>query len=519
MSVSRRQFLTYTGAGVGALVLARAFTGCDPAADKEISGTVDWTGQGQTTVPAGQLWEFDPDVSTTVTVDANVIVRGTLRMRPNPGVTHTLRFVNVNEANYVGGGTQVLASDVGLWVMDAGILDAQGQPKAGWNRTGDDSTWTSTDELVVAPNAAQALSLDPPAFASFTKGGNVPSVSYAGTVHKTEVANLTRNVRIEGTAAGRAHVFILSTQPQTLRNIAIRYMGPRQNNASVLGRYGLHFHMCGDNSRGSVVQGVVVRDCGGPAFVPHMSNGVTFTDCVAYRSTGKGYWWDDNTTSDDVSYDHCAAFSVLRPTSGTLSGFHLNKGTNVSCTDSVAAGCVCTSVTSGGFHWPENQWGSWLFTGCVAHNNYGPGVSSWQNTNPDKQNLIDDFVCYRNGDGISDGAYLTAYQYRNAVCFDNIYRTGGGDVAHRAAGTTFDHCTFEKVVIAEHHTLTNPPTAKYLDCKIGSIVVNESPNTAAIPIEFHSTTAAHDLAPSDFQVIVKRSPITVYNSDGSSFTV
>lgn len=59
--------------------------------------------------------------------------------------------------------------------------------------------------------------------------------------------NLTCNVRIEGTEGHRAHVFIHSSQPQSIRYAQLRYMGPRQADGGytslVLGRYGLHFHM------------------------------------------------------------------------------------------------------------------------------------------------------------------------------------------------------------------------------------------------------------------------------------
>ncbi len=43
-----------------------------------------------------------------------------------------------------------------------------------------------------------------------------------------EVMNLTRNVRIEGTPTGKGHIFIRSTQPHTIKYIAIRNMGARK---------------------------------------------------------------------------------------------------------------------------------------------------------------------------------------------------------------------------------------------------------------------------------------------------
>ena len=97
------------------------------------------------TVPAGHTLRFDPASDTTLELTGNLVVMGTLEMKPRPGVRHTLRFVGVDEAAFVGGGMEVLDSDVGLWVMDQGRLDIEGAPRAGWNRTGTHPTWSARD--------------------------------------------------------------------------------------------------------------------------------------------------------------------------------------------------------------------------------------------------------------------------------------------------------------------------------------------------------------------------------------
>ena len=53
-------------------------------------------------------------------------------------------------------------------------------------------------------------------------------------------------------------------RPQALAHTEIRHVAP-----GAIGRYGLHFHLCADGSRGSVVEGVVIRDAESHAFVPH----------------------------------------------------------------------------------------------------------------------------------------------------------------------------------------------------------------------------------------------------------
>jgi hypothetical protein len=84
--------------------------------------------------PAGEL-VFDPAASRTLRSTGNVVVRGRLTMRPSSvAQEHQLTFQGVNEAKFVGGGMDVMASDVGLWVVDAGVLDLEGAPRRAWTR-------------------------------------------------------------------------------------------------------------------------------------------------------------------------------------------------------------------------------------------------------------------------------------------------------------------------------------------------------------------------------------------------
>lgn len=357
-------------------------------------------------VPAGQTWE----IVGTVETPRNVIVRGTLRMRPGS----TLRFTGVDESRFVGGGMDPLESDVGLWVVDAGVLDIQGSPRAGWNRTGTDPSWQAGDEIRVAPVSGRGSDL---AFPAFAPGSPVPQVPGCPPA---EVMNLTRDVVIEGTPTGRSHIFIRSSRPQTIRHCLIRHMGP----TGKLGRYPLHFHHCGDGSRGSLVEGVVVRDSGFRAFVPHMSHGITFRDCVAYTVKSHAYWWDPPDASHDVRFEHCLAAKVISWwESGEggekfrLTAFFLGIGDGNACVD-CAAVAVGGEADSNGFQWPESGSGRWLFEDCVAHNNWANGIFVWDNNGTG--HVIDRFVGYRNGyNGIDHGAYVNGYVYRDCLLVES----------------------------------------------------------------------------------------------------
>src|SRR5262249_61497556 len=112
-----------------------------------------------------------------------------------------------------------------------------------------------------------------------------------------------RNLKIEGASGRYSHVFIRSTQPQIVKNVEVDYMGVPQKSTptGVLGRYALHFHMAGDGSVGSVVDGVVVAHSGTHAFVPHGSNGIDIENTIAYDVGDDAYWWDSNTRTDTTN--------------------------------------------------------------------------------------------------------------------------------------------------------------------------------------------------------------------------
>ena len=55
-------------------------------------------------INAGGQLIFDPTKSATLESKGNVVVSGTLRMRPaNADILHTLRFINIDESKFVGG--------------------------------------------------------------------------------------------------------------------------------------------------------------------------------------------------------------------------------------------------------------------------------------------------------------------------------------------------------------------------------------------------------------------------------
>jgi hypothetical protein len=423
---------------------------------------VDAEVAGVAVMPGGQLM-FDPGASRRLASRGNMVVRGRLVMRPSQAaVSHRLVFTGARERSFVGGGMDVVARDTGLWVMEAGRLDIAGTPKLAWTRAAGaleagatritlqaaPAGWRPGDELAVTPTTSPARDGNTDDYDLVTVkavsgrtvtlsaplGRDHPAVRVAaGRTFTAEILNLTRNVRIEGTPRGRAHVFVRSSRPQSIRQAAIRHMGPRKPadefSEFVLGRYALHLHMCGNGSKGSLVEGVVIRDAGSHAFVPHLSNGITFRDCISHDTYEDAYWWDDppdtrtkGDPSHDILYDRCVASLVRHdpPYRGyRLTGFFIGRGNGNVARDCVAVG-VQGATDASGFEWPEGSEGVWKFTGCVAHNNAEHGIFTWQNTG--LVHVISDYVGYHNTEaGISHGAYQNPYVYRDSVLYGNGY--------------------------------------------------------------------------------------------------
>jgi hypothetical protein len=399
--------------------------------------------------------------SATLESSCNVVVRGLLSMRPkSPSVVHRLIFVDVDEGKFVGEGTKVLDSDVGLWVMDRGALDIAGSSKRAWTRTvsgvrkgvttlelrDPPKGWRVGDKIVLTPTRSPAgwehhSSYDEARIRAIF-GNTVrlsrptrfahPAVEVrAGLVLTPEVLNLTRNARIRGTRRGRAHVFINSSRRQTIRYAKLSHMGPRRTNSKrdytepVTGRYPLHFHMCGNGSRGSLVKGTVVTKSGNRAFVPHESNGIAFRDCISHDTMDGAFWWDPpdedghhSHKSNRIVWERSVASLVSQEygdPAGRLNGFLLGAGVDNVVRDCVAVG-VQKSIDANGYLWPPSAGNTWVFKDNVSHNNFSHGVFNWTN----RREMLETrgLVAYHNGKtGITHGAYLSPHLYKDVSLY------------------------------------------------------------------------------------------------------
>ncbi|MGQ0671112.1 MAG: hypothetical protein ACT4PO_15875 [Actinomycetota bacterium] len=526
--------------------------------------------------PDGEL-VFEPDHSRTLRCAGNVTVRGRLTMRPaGPKTVHRLIFPGVHEQQFVGGGHEVLDSDVGLWVMDRGKLDVAGAAKDPWLRAsgsipagateiglaGVPNGWSAGDEVAMAPTAPDDYLNFEIRTITDVAGSQVglssptdhlhPAIAVGGNLLGAEVLNLTRNVRIEGTASGRAHVFLHVTRPQTLEYASIRHMGPRRSpEEKILGRYGLHFHECNQGSLGSTVEGVVIRDTGNHAFVPHQSHGITLDRCVSFATQEHAFWWDPpesktvRNATNGSKWLSCVAADVTVDGDAdsffTLAGFSHGEGD-----DNVATGCVAVGVrggvTSSGFLWPARviaDGGVWVHDDNVAHNNSKQGVFVWQNASV--VHLVRRLLCYNNGSyGIDHGAYIDPFQYIDCTLIGN----GLGGVLQHAGQTILVH-KYEGLVVDSagrapygititKHSLGPPGRPLFLDCAIEGYTLStvnldeRTLNPGFYDFVNVTVAGARDLEPTDFHLgtmhpesvfRVQRRDGSAYQLDGPNLTV
>ena len=445
----------------------------DISAGHTITYDVAQTAIAGVQIAASASLVFDPSKNTVLESSGNIINEGLLKMNPSSqSIKHTLRFTSVVENNFVGGGMDVLTTDVGLWVMNNGQLDLQGAQKTSWTRALDTllggtskinllsapQGWAAGDQLITTPTAAP----NTPAFVSAFDDNQITSVSGGSVSLNTplaythpkvngqwtaEVINVTRNVSIEGTPLGRSHIFIRSGKPQTLKYIQLRFMGPRKDingdriTELIKGRYALHFHHSMDGSRGSIIEGCVIRDTGNHSYVPHVSHGIVFKNNVAYNVTETPFWWDETDASHDIIWDGnivalskfvSHSISVLTafdpgqfPPTLSSSGFLMGKGDDNVCINNVAVGCTGDPGAGAAYNWEANSEGVWKFENNVAHNNDN-GLRVWQVT--PRHHVIRGYTAYNNGTGIFHGAYANSYKYADSYLYANAFEIKAGSI-------------------------------------------------------------------------------------------
>lgn len=442
---------------------------------------------------------FDPNKDSKLVTNKNMIVTGKLAMKPaNADIEHFVQFTGIDERTFVGGGMTPLATDVGLWVMDAGQMDVTGTAKTSWTTATDTLSvgattvtlknaptgWRIGDTIIITPTEAPTVGN-----ASYTAveereitaiSGNTVTFSNGlsrahpkvNNMWTAEVGNLTRNVRIEGTSTkvtttehdapdaddrhnGNSHIFIHSQNPQTISHAQLRYMGSAGADERVrdpmqqvkLGRYSLHFHHAGKGSTGSTVDGVVVRNANFHQFVPHASDGITMKNNIAYDNKSGAFWWDLHSLDPDSDSHHSVwdhnLVAKMRPRGDFAHslGFFQPAGFDNKTLNNTYVGALGGNEDYGGYVWINSNIGVWAFDGNTAHNNNSSGMRVWQNS--PHVHPITNFAFYHNKYfGMNHGAYVNDYNFVNGYVYGN---EKGGLMSHANSNTAVQQ-RYENVV-------------------------------------------------------------------------
>jgi hypothetical protein len=172
-----------------------------------------------------------------------------------------------------------------------------------------------TEERVITAVDGVKLTLDRPlAFAHAGDGDT-----------RGEVANLSRNVVVESAdpAGVRGHTMYHRGSAGGIGYAEFRHLGKE----GVLGKYSLHFHLCGDTMRGSSVIGASVWDSHNRWLTIHGTNYLVVRDCVGYKSLGHGYFLEDGTEVYNVLDRNLAVQAyIAKPLPQQVLPFDKNDG-------------------------------------------------------------------------------------------------------------------------------------------------------------------------------------------------
>jgi hypothetical protein len=177
-----------------------------------------------------------------------------------------------------------LSEPVADWkVGDRVIVTMTGvAPTSGYSHPGPDPKGTTTEERTIAGIDATKLTLSAP----------LEHEHLGGNLYRGEVANLSRNVVVESAdKAMRGHTMYHRYSGGAISYAEFRHLGKE----GILGRYALHYHLCGDTMRGSSVIGASIWDSANRWLTIHGTNYLIVRDNVGYRSKGHGFYLEDGT--------------------------------------------------------------------------------------------------------------------------------------------------------------------------------------------------------------------------------
>jgi hypothetical protein len=155
-------------------------------------------------------------------------------------------------------------------------------PTSSYSHPGPDPKGTTTEQRFIKAIDEKKLTLSTPLEHEHLGEG----------LYRGEVANLSRNVVVESANKTiRGHTMYHRYSAGAISYAEFRHLGKE----GILGRYPLHYHLCGDTMRGSYVIGASIWDSANRWLAIHGTNYLIVRDNVGYRSKGHGFFLEDGT--------------------------------------------------------------------------------------------------------------------------------------------------------------------------------------------------------------------------------
>lgn len=424
----------------------------------------------------------------------SIIIRNRLYSRKG-----SLKFINVKESTFIGtiddksdprfptDPDGIMTSDIGLWVVGSGVLDIEGTPVKAWTTANgsllkgatqfsvqDATGWAVGQEIVIVPQDTPGLfTLDWDDATNTPKDSFLPqferriikSISgntvtidpllydhlavtiqgeswFTTKILTAAIVNNTRSVKITGTATSRPHVYIKSSKPQNIKYVEFSYLGPRKGGTRPdlhLGRYALHFHHCGNGSRGTRIVGCAIHDLGSRAIVPHGSHGISIIDNAVVFFMNDCYWYDPQHVTHDLLYDGNFAGGVVNGSAGyNTMGFQFGQGDGNVARRNRAAYCKGGEIGTGGqFVWTADNENVWVFENNLGHSSTCD-FFNWQNS--PHNHFIELHTSYNCIEAGHNGAYINSYNFRKCIFYNAkwVQKATPGNNA-----PMFDLCVFD----------------------------------------------------------------------------
>ena len=408
-----------------------------------------------------------------------------------PSIVHQYQISHINENTFVVSGMEVLHSNPGFWIMDSAKMTIKGAPKTPWSyafenlfkgttviHVNQHEGWKPGDEILITPTRKPEdkldwddrlnISTDP--FEKEFERPHIKSINgdeitldrpfqydhlsvyndLEDTTYYPEVAMLTQNVKLQGTATGRTHIMVHSGVPQDFENVEVSYMGPRNGGGRtfpVTGNYVFHEHMNYDGSRGTLIKNCSFHDLGAHVIVPHESYGITIDSNVMFNTCETMIWWNEHARAHDLTvngnllalcrYNGKGCKTDQSQCNENSGGMQIGQGDDQSYTNNTTVYCHWGDIhEQADYIWPTNNTAVVHFEHNVSHSSR-TGIFVWDNG--PLNHLIQLFICYNDERGMYHGAYNNSYDVEGSQFFNAVVEVPA------SAGNTFSsfiRCSF-----------------------------------------------------------------------------